>query len=76
MVHEKGLAEDVADKIGEYVKLNGSVELCDVLLNDPALSKNELAIKGINDMKLLFKYLEVFKIKEKVYIFNFMIDIL
>lgn len=66
MVLEKGLAEDVADKIGEYVKLNGSVELCDALLNDALLSKNEQAVKGINDMKLLFKYLQVFKIKEKV----------
>jgi histidyl-tRNA synthetase len=69
MVHEKGLAEDVADRIGEYVKLSGSVELCDALLNDALLSKNEEAMKGINDMKLLFKYLEVFKIKKKVIAF-------
>jgi histidyl-tRNA synthetase len=71
MVHEKGLSEDVADKIGEYVKLNGSVELCDVLLNDAVLSQNEEAKKGINDMKLLFQYLEVFKIKDKVIIISF-----
>lgn len=70
MVQEKGLAEDVADRIGEYVKLNGSAELCEVLLKDSMLSKNEQAIKGINDMKLLFKYLEIFKIKEKVFIIS------
>ena len=70
-MHEKGLSEDVADKIGEYVKLNGSVELCDVLLNDAVLSQNEEAKKGINDMKLLFQYLEVFKIKDKVIIISF-----
>lgn len=71
MVHEKGLSESVADKIGEYVKLNGSAELCDVLLNDALLSQNEEARKGINDMKLLFHYLEVFKIKEKVITISF-----
>ncbi len=72
MVQEKGLEEHVANKIGEYVKLSGSSELCLALENDPLISKNEYAAKGIQDMKLLFKYLEVFKIKEKVGVFRFL----
>ena len=66
MVEEKGLDPQCADKIGEYVKLSGSVELCDLLLKDAFLSANESAVKGISDMKLLFKYLEIFKIEDKV----------
>jgi histidyl-tRNA synthetase len=66
MVHEKGLEAHVADRIGEYVKLSGSEELCDKLLSDTKLSANESAKQGIEDMKLLFKYLTVFNIKDKI----------
>ncbi len=66
MVKEKGLDPVVADRIGEYVKLSGSQELCDALLADPALSSNAAAKKGIEDMKTLFTYLSVFKIQHKV----------
>ncbi|CAE6445024.1 unnamed protein product [Rhizoctonia solani] len=61
MVEEKGLPEDVADKIGEYVKLRGGPELLTQLRESP-LASNESAKAGMDDMDLLFKYLNVFGI--------------
>ena len=66
MVFEKGLDEAVADKIGEYVKLSGTAGLCDILIQDSLLSKSKEAIQGIEEMKLLFKYLSIFEISHKV----------
>ncbi|KAJ3141353.1 hypothetical protein HK101_003428, partial [Irineochytrium annulatum] len=60
MVSEKGLDPAAADRIGEYVKLSGSSEVCDILAADARLSKNKSAMKGVEDMRLLFKYLELF----------------
>ncbi|KND02539.1 histidine-tRNA ligase [Spizellomyces punctatus DAOM BR117] len=62
MVDEKGLAEEVADRIGEYVKLKGSKELCEKLAADTGLSGNANATAGIADMRLLLNYLEVFNV--------------
>ncbi|XP_066145105.1 LOW QUALITY PROTEIN: histidine--tRNA ligase, cytoplasmic [Euwallacea fornicatus] len=66
MVEEKGLCEEVADQIGEYVKLNGGMELVDKLLKDENLSKNRLAIEGLEAIKLLLKYCELFQISKNV----------
>ncbi|CAG9765478.1 unnamed protein product [Ceutorhynchus assimilis] len=66
MVEEKGLSEDVADKIGNYVKLNGQLELVDKLLLDENLSKNKCAVEGLESIKLLLKYCEIFDISNKV----------
>ena len=66
MVGEKGLEPNVADRIGEYVKLKGGMELVESLMQDPALSKNKSAEAGLEDMRLLLKYIELFEIKDKV----------
>ncbi|KAJ3286436.1 Cytoplasmic and mitochondrial histidine tRNA synthetase [Borealophlyctis nickersoniae] len=66
MTEEKGLAVEVADRIGEYVKLKGAAELCDKLAADPGLSKNTSAMTGIEEMRTLLRYLDVFKILDKV----------
>lgn len=66
MVVDKGLDPLVADRIGEYVKLSGSAELCEKLLQDAQLSANQQALEGLQDMKLLFEYLQVFQIQDKV----------
>ncbi|KAF7273633.1 hypothetical protein GWI33_013675 [Rhynchophorus ferrugineus] len=66
MVEEKGLAEDVADRIGEYVKLNGKTELVNKLLNDEKLSKNKTAVTGLEAIQLLFKYCDIFTVTDKV----------
>lgn len=61
MVDEKGLAEDVANKIGEYVVLKGGVDLLEKLQKDELLSANESMKQGMDDMALLFDYLSCFK---------------
>lgn len=66
MVGEKGLEPNVADRIGEYVKLKGGMELVESLMQDPALSKNKSAEAGLEDMRLLLTYIELLEIKDKV----------
>uniref|UniRef100_A0AAR5P5C2 histidine--tRNA ligase n=1 Tax=Dendroctonus ponderosae TaxID=77166 RepID=A0AAR5P5C2_DENPD len=66
MVEEKGLSEAAADQIGEYVKLNGGKELVEKLLNDDKLSKNKSALEGLEAIKLLLGYCEIFYISDKV----------
>ncbi|CAD6977077.1 unnamed protein product, partial [Tilletia controversa] len=66
MVVEKGLEADVADKIGEYVKLKGGEELLTQLHADAALSSHPLASAGLSDMVLLFNYLRVFNILPRI----------
>uniref|UniRef100_A0A8C3TTS2 histidine--tRNA ligase n=1 Tax=Catharus ustulatus TaxID=91951 RepID=A0A8C3TTS2_CATUS len=66
MVGEKGLSPEAADRIGEYVQLRGGLDLIERLLQDPKLSQNKLAKEGLGDMKLLFEYLTLFGITEKI----------
>ncbi|KAI5626782.1 histidine--tRNA ligase, cytoplasmic isoform 2 [Silurus asotus] len=66
LINIKGLSEDVADQIGEYVSMQGGLDLAEKLLQDPKLSQNKQACAGLNDMKLLFVYLQCFKITDKV----------
>lgn len=62
MIIDKGLAESVADKIGEYVKLKGSDELCELLEGMKELKLNALAMQGVSEIKLLLGYLQLFKV--------------
>ncbi|CAH7683485.1 histidyl-tRNA synthetase [Phakopsora pachyrhizi] len=62
MVDEKGLDPTIADRIGDYVKLRGSEDLLEKLLNDQDLTSNQIAKEGLEDMKLLFRYSKVFGI--------------
>ncbi|KAM6123074.1 histidine--tRNA ligase, cytoplasmic-like [Phoenicopterus ruber ruber] len=66
MVGEKGLSPEAADRIGEYVRLHGGLDLVERLLQDPKLSQNKLAKEGLGDMKLLFEYLTLFGIMGKI----------
>ncbi|KAJ8326121.1 Cytoplasmic and mitochondrial histidine tRNA synthetase [Batrachochytrium dendrobatidis] len=66
MTTEKGLDGAVADRIGEYVKLKGGKELCAILESDSQLSQNKSAMEGVHDMALLFSYLELFGVADKV----------
>lgn len=61
MTEEKGLAEDVADRIGEWVVLKGQRDLLDKLRADPKMAENEFMKQGFADLDLLFTYLEAFK---------------
>ncbi|MEE6478720.1 hypothetical protein FKM82_011974 [Ascaphus truei] len=66
MVGEKGLAPEAADLIGEYVQRNGGLSLIEQLLKDPKLSQNKLALEGLSDMKVLFQYVELFGVTDKI----------
>lgn len=66
MVKEKGLAEDVADRIGFYVKKHGGKELVEELSADTKLVSVENAKRGLEDMRLLLHYCELFGVLDKV----------
>ena len=66
MTEEKGLAGEIADKIGEYVVQKGRQDLLATLKADEELMANESMKSGIADMELLFEYLEAFNVTESV----------
>ncbi|PWY97892.1 histidyl-tRNA synthetase [Testicularia cyperi] len=66
MVEDKGLAEDVADKIGEYVKLKGGKDLLEKLQQDATMTAHPTASQGLKDMALLFDYLDVYGISDRM----------
>nr|KAF6348692.1 histidyl-tRNA synthetase 2, mitochondrial [Myotis myotis] len=69
MVTEKGLAPEVADRIGDYVQchgLPGGLSLVEQMFQDPRLSQSKQALEGLGDLKLLFEYLTLFGIAEKI----------
>ncbi|OCF43361.1 histidyl-tRNA synthetase [Kwoniella heveanensis CBS 569] len=67
MTIEKGLDEAVADRIGQYVGLKGpGYELLEKLKSDEALMGVPLAKAGIDDMEILFRYLKVYNVLDKM----------
>ncbi|XP_055141941.1 histidine--tRNA ligase, mitochondrial isoform X8 [Symphalangus syndactylus] len=66
MVAKKGLAPEVADRIGDYVQCHGGVSLVEQMFQDPRLSQNKQALEGLGDLKLLFEYLTLFGIADKI----------
>lgn len=63
MVEEKGQSEETADKIGEYVKLNGSLEeVLSILQSKEELTSDESANAGLQDMATLLTYLQAFDV--------------
>merc|ERR1712131_275429 len=61
----KGLTEECADAIGQYVRRFGNIELCDELLQDERLSANASAKAGLEDMKVLLNYLNMWECTDK-----------
>ncbi|XP_076065865.1 histidine--tRNA ligase isoform X2 [Oratosquilla oratoria] len=66
MTEQKGLDEDIADRIGEYVKLSGKEELVEKLKKDDLLSPSKDAQTGLNDLTLLFEYAKCLKCDTKL----------
>lgn len=66
MTEDKGLAEEVADKIGEYVVLKGGKDLLSKLQADERLTANASMKEGLEEMSLLFDYLEAFECLDSV----------
>jgi histidyl-tRNA synthetase len=67
MVEEKGLATEVADRIGEYVRHAGTISETLQLLNSrEELVANAQVKRGLDDMALLASYVEAFGISDKI----------
>lgn len=67
MVNEKGLSSSVADRIGEYVRLNGKVDLVEQLLQDEFLvAQSKSARDGLEAMKLFLKYCTLYGLQDQV----------
>lgn len=69
MVGEKGLSEDVADRIGQLVCDGGSGDMrekLDFLKADLSLTTNDSIKAGIDDMDLLLSYLEAFDVVDNI----------
>ncbi|KAK6298909.1 hypothetical protein J4Q44_G00304190 [Coregonus suidteri] len=66
MVKEKGLSEEAADQIGQYVSMQGGMDLAELLLQDAKMSQSKQACAGLTDMKQLFSYLQLFQVTDKV----------
>uniref|UniRef100_A0A182P4D8 histidine--tRNA ligase n=1 Tax=Anopheles epiroticus TaxID=199890 RepID=A0A182P4D8_9DIPT len=66
MVEEKGLSEETVGRIGEYVTLHGGRELVDRLAADDKLKAIPGAMEGLEDMRLLLQYCEIFQIADRV----------
>jgi len=62
MTEDKGLDPEVADKIGEFVKLKGGREIIEQLQAMPEVQANESAMQGCADMSLLCDYLEIYDV--------------
>lgn len=59
MVQDKGLSEEAADKIGQFVLHKGKPrELYDQLMSSKAFGNHKGALKAMEDLKILFQYLD------------------
>ncbi|KAH6888681.1 hypothetical protein B0T10DRAFT_405303 [Thelonectria olida] len=66
MTEEKGLDGEVADRIGEWVILKGKHDLLEKLRGDEKLASNASMKQGMDDIALLFDYLEAFGALDRV----------
>ncbi|RZF42428.1 hypothetical protein LSTR_LSTR016414 [Laodelphax striatellus] len=66
MVNEKGLPSEVADRIGEYVRLNGRQDLIDKLAGDVTLMASKSAGAGLDAMRTLLKYVDLYGITDRI----------
>jgi histidyl-tRNA synthetase len=65
MVVEKGQPEAVAERIGEYVRIKGSVkEVVEKLKSDTDLMSNEFIQAGVEDMETLIPFLDAYGITD------------
>lgn len=65
MTDEKNQPEEVADKIGEYVKLSGSLsEVLEILNSKEELLANATAKQGIDEMSTLLTYVKAFELEK------------
>ncbi|KAJ3295079.1 hypothetical protein HDU79_009915 [Rhizoclosmatium sp. JEL0117] len=63
---QKGLNSEAADLIHRYVSLVGSSEICEVLAKIPELAASPRAMEGVQEMRQLFKYLDIYGVSDKM----------
>lgn len=66
MTDEKGLEGDVADRIWEFVQKKGARDVLNELKSDDRLKENKSMTKGIDQIDLLFTYLEAFNVLDQI----------
>jgi len=66
MIHEKGLSPEVADKIWSYVQMHGNADLINQLRTDAQLAAQKSAVAALNDLEILFRYLTLFGVMDKI----------
>lgn len=69
MIEEKGLSEEATDAIGEFVRLNGKIDLVEKLLTDEKyekLRKSKSALEGLESLKLLLNYCEIYGLLDNI----------
>jgi len=66
MIEEKGLSEEVADRIWGFVQKKGGRDVLEDLRKDERVMANQSLATGLEDMELLFEYLSAFEILSKV----------
>ena len=66
MVEEKGLEPEIADRIWGFVQRKGGKDVLKFLQGEEGLKENQSTVKGIEEMQLLFTYLEAFGVIDKV----------
>jgi histidyl-tRNA synthetase len=65
LVVDKFQPEEVADRIGEYVRISGSIpEVIEKLKSDTGLMSNASAAEGVEDMAIALPYLEALAITQ------------
>ena len=66
MTEEKGLDGDIADRIWEFVQKKGQRDVLNDLMSDDRLKENKSMTKGIEDMNLLFTYLDALNVLDRI----------
>ena len=58
----------VPGRLNFNVLFVGRTELIDKLLEDEAMKSQKSAVEGLEDLRVLFKYLELYGITDKVHV--------
>lgn len=66
MTEEKGLEGDIADRIWEFVQKKGARDVLNDLMSDDRLKENKSMTKGIEEINLLFSYLDAFDVLDRM----------
>ncbi|MCJ1272594.1 Cytoplasmic and mitochondrial histidine tRNA synthetase [Puttea exsequens] len=66
MVEEKGLSAETANAIWTFVQRKGARDVYEALRSDERVMSNPSLVAGLEDMELLFDYLDAFGVLSKI----------